>query len=427
MPLTLLLRLPAPGDETEWLLVDEAGTSAGPRQRGPLSLAAAVARTVRVVVLAPATQILLAEPELPPGNSAKLVRAVPFALEEQLTEDLDLLSFAVGRRGAGGATPVAVVSRQVLQAWLATLPAATIEPSALYADIALMPANPGQSVLWLEDDRLAVRRPGMLPFSVELTSLADALEIAGVIADSDPDPLAARVPDSAVLYCTREDWQRVEPEMEILGEKFASLKIQLFPDGPLPWLAKGLPDTEAVNLLQGEFAREPDYGARWRQWRVAALLGATLLGAHVLAASLEIHQANKQSAALDAEIAQTYAMAMPGVPMTDARRQMESRLARIRRSATGPEYFLQTLQTLTGAVGAVPKTSVDALSYRGETLDMKVTAPSVDALSQLSQRMGRGGLTAEIQSSTPVAGGVEAHMQLHPPNAHAPTAHPAAQ
>jgi general secretion pathway protein L len=425
MPLTLLLRLPAPGDETEWLLVDEAGTSAGPRQRGPLTLAAAVGRTARVIVLAPATQILLAEPELPPGGGAKLARAVPYALEEQLTEDLDQLCFAVGRRTAAGTTPVAVVSRQVLEGWLATLAAAAIEPAAVYADIALLPANPGQNVLWLEGDRLAVRRPGRLPFTVELTPLADALQVAGVVADAIPDALDPDRPGGSVLHCTREEWSRVQAEVEALGDRFESLKIQLFADGPLPWLAKGLPGTDAVNLLQGEFAREPDYGARWRQWRVAALLGAILLGAHVAAQGLQIHQANRRAEALEAEIAQAYSAVMPGVPVPEAHRQMESRLARIRRSGTGPEYFLQALQAVTGAVGAVPKTSVDALSYRGQTLDMKVTAPSVDALSQLSQHMGRSGLTADIQSSTPVSGGVEAHLQLHPPAARTPASHPA--
>jgi general secretion pathway protein L len=413
MPLTLLLRLPASAEEeTEWQLVDESGSSAGPRQRGPLSLAAAVARTARVTVLAPATQILLAEPELPPGGGVKLARAAPFALEEQLTEDLDQLYFALGRRSSRGTTPVAVVSRQVIQGWLAMLSAALIEPVALYADISLLPANPGQSVLWLEKGRLAVRRPGTLPFSVELTSVTDALQVAGVIADAEPDALEPRILESAILYATREDWQHSQAEFEQLTDKFESLKIQLLADGPLPWLAKGLPGTDAVNLLQGEFARETDYGVRWRQWRVAALLGVGLLGAHVAAQALQIHQANKQSAALDTQIAQIYSMAMPNAPMHEPRKQMQSRLERIRRSAGGQEYFLHTLQTLAGALNGLPKTSVDALSFRGQTLDMKVTAPTVDAIAQLSQRVGRGGLSAEIQSSTPITGGVEGHLEL---------------
>jgi len=84
MPPTLLLRIPAAGqEETEWLILGNSGEPEPTRQRGSLSLAAAVWRSGQVLALAPSSQILLAEPELPPGGGAKLARAVPFALEEQ--------------------------------------------------------------------------------------------------------------------------------------------------------------------------------------------------------------------------------------------------------------------------------------------------------------------------------------------------------
>src|ERR1700728_1436588 len=139
MPHTLLLRLPAPGEqETEWLSIEDSGAPSTARQRGPLSLAAAVARSARVVALAPASHVLLAEPELPPGSGVKLARAVPFALEEQLTEDIDQLCFAIGKRHTNGRTPVAVVSRNVLQGWISALGGVGIEPVAMYADMSLV-------------------------------------------------------------------------------------------------------------------------------------------------------------------------------------------------------------------------------------------------------------------------------------------------
>jgi general secretion pathway protein L len=415
MPLTLLLRLPPPGaSDTEWLLVDASGAPAGPRQRGSLELAAAVAASARVVALAPATQVLLAEPELPPGSGVKLARAVPFALEEQLTEDIDRLVFAVGRRHAGGGTPVAVVSRESLRGWIAALSAAGIEPAAIYADMALMPANPAQVVLWLENDRLAVRRPRALPFCVELTPVSEALIVAGIIRDPHGDATdEPKTPESAILYVTREDWARVQDEFEVLIEQFDSLKVQLLSDGALPWLAGELGATGAVNLLQGEFAAETDYVARWREWRVPAILAVVLLFVHVGAQWLQIRAANRRSAQLDGDIAQVFASVMPSEKMQDPRRQMQTRLERIRKSAAGPQVFLRAMQVLSGAVAALPKTSVESLSFREGTVDMKVLAPSVDALSRLSQALGKQGMTTEIQSSTPVAEGVDAHMQIH--------------
>jgi general secretion pathway protein L len=413
MPQTLLLRLPSPGqEETEWLTIDDAGDSQTTRQRGSLTLAAAVSRNGKVVALAPATQILLAEPELPPGTGIKLARAVPFALEEQLTEGVDQLNFAIGRRRPRGGTPVAVVSRSVMQGWLADLSAAGLEPLALYPDISLMPENPAQTILWLEKGRLAVRRPGALPFAVELSPVSEALVVAGVIADPLDTTSEPKVPESAILYATREDWASVQDEFEGLAQKFDFLKVQLLADGPLPWLARSLPATDAVNLLQGDFARATDYGARWRQWRTAALLAAGLLVAHVGAQALQIRQAKHETKALDGEIATVFSAAMPAEVMQDPRRQMQSRLDRIHKSGAGPEYFLRSLKVLGDALAVTPKTDIDALSYREDSLDMKVSAPSLAALSQLSQFIDKHGMTAEIQSSTPVANGVEAHIQL---------------
>jgi general secretion pathway protein L len=413
MPQTLLLRLPSPGqEETEWLTIDDSGQSETIRQRGSLTLAAAVSRTGKVVALAPATQILLAEPELPPGTGVKLARAVPFALEEHLTEDIDHMSFAVGRRRPSGSTPVAAVSRAVLQGWITELKTAGLEPLAMYPDISLMPENPGQTVLWLEKERLAVRRPGALPFAVELSPVREALVVAGVIADpldTESDP---KVPESAVLYITREDWAQSQGAFEELTENFESLKIQLLPDGPLPWLARGLEHTDAVNLMQGEFTRTTDFGLRWRRWRTPALLACGLLLAHVAAEGLQIHQAKREGAALDTQIAGVFSAAMPAETLQDPRRQMQSRLDRIRKLGASPEYFLRTLKVLSGALGVTAKTSIDALSYHENSLDLKVTAPSLASVSQLSQLIGKQGLTADIQSSTPIADGIEAHIQV---------------
>jgi general secretion pathway protein L len=420
MPQSLLLRLPPSGqEETEWLILDEAGAPTPTRQRGSLSLAAAVWRSGRVVVLAPAAQILLAEPELPPGGGTKLARAVPFALEEQLTEDVDQLSFALGHRRPNGGTPVAVVSRSVLQGWIADLSAAGLDPQAIFPDISLMPENPGQTVLWLEGDRLAVRRPGAIPFAVELAPVKEALVVASVIGDPLQTSEEPKPKESAILYVTRDDWARVQGEFEDLLEEFASLKVQLLADGPLPWLARGINTVDAVNLLQGEYSRTTGYGERWHRWRLAAGLAAALLVVHVAAQALQIRQARHASAALDSQISQEFSSAMAGEASADPRRQMQAKLERIRKSGAGPQYFLRTLQTLSGALAETPKTTISALSYRENALDMTVNAPSLAALSQLTQFVGKQGLAAEIQSSNPVAGGVEAHLHIRDQSARA--------
>lgn len=414
MPQILIVRLPAPGQtDAEWLTVDDAGLAQGVVHRGPLAEAAATAPPeARVIALASGTEVLIAAAQLPPGSGAKLARAVPFALEEQLSEDLDTLCFAIGKRAADGTTPVAVVARTALEGWLAALRGAGLEPAALHADLAWLPDNPGQTVLWLEGERLAVRRPGALPLMVEAAPLADALEACGLICDpaaaqAEPQPLA-----NAILYLGREDWERVQNEVESLLPRFETLKVQLLADGPLPWLARSLTTRGAVNLLQGEFARTPPLAKRLHEWRVAAILAAALLVVHIGAQSIELAHAHRERARLDAQIGQLYSTAMPGEPMQDARRQMQQRLQLIRASATGPQRFLHAMQALATAVAASPQTTIESFAFRDGSMDLTVAAHAIDGLSQLAGSLGRQGFAAEIQSSTPTKDGIEGHLRI---------------
>src|SRR5436853_826651 len=150
----LLLRLPrAAGEPASWLIADARGAPAGPPQSGPLTLAAARAPGRRVCALVPGADVLLAEPEIPVKAGAKLQQVVPYALEEQLADDIDDLHFAIGKRAADSArTPVAVIRRSLMDEWLTSLKSSGLEPESMYTESDLLPQNPGQSVALMEED-----------------------------------------------------------------------------------------------------------------------------------------------------------------------------------------------------------------------------------------------------------------------------------
>src|SRR5262245_32490046 len=101
----LLLRLPrTPGAEASWILADARGSALSAPQSGPLEQAAARAGGRLVCVLVPGTDVLLAEPEVPVKAGTKLQQVVPYALEEQLAQDIDDLHFAIGKRSGISST-----------------------------------------------------------------------------------------------------------------------------------------------------------------------------------------------------------------------------------------------------------------------------------------------------------------------------------
>jgi general secretion pathway protein L len=403
----LLLRLPrTPEEPATWLVADARGAPAGPAQAGPLTLAAARAAGRRVCVLVPGTDVLLAEPDVPVRAGAKLQQLVPYALEEHLAADLDDLHFAIGKRtGDSSRVPVAVVARALLDEWLAMLRASGIEPEAIYADSDLLPQNPGQAVVLLEEDAVFVRAPGASSVTLPADALAEALEIAQSGAERSAS--GAR---GLILYTGAAEWQRHSAQIEATRAHFDGIKIQLLTGGPLALFAQQLPAATPINLLQGTYAPTSARAVGLRAWRVAAILLVSLISLHVAGKLGELQLLKSREHQIDASIRDTFHTAMPGDPNTpDARRRMEQRLSAARGAGGG---LLPALQALAQARDATPGMSVQALSFHGGALDMKLAAPDAASLDRVSQSLRNNGWLADLTGGNNAGSGYQGHIQV---------------
>lgn len=408
MPDWLLLRLPHALDQpASWLVADARGAPIGPPQAGPLELAAPRVTGRRVCVLVPGAEVLLAEPEVPVKAGAKLQQLVPYALEEHLADNIEDLHFAIGKRAGDSArTPVAVVARNLLDEWLASLRAAGIQPDVMYADSSLLPENPGQSVALLEEDTIFVRPPGGSPVTLPSDALAEALEIAQSGAASGET--GAR---GLILYTGAAEWQRHSPQVEAARPLFDGIKVQLLTSGPLALFAQQLPSGAAINLLQGTYAPTSSRGTELRAWRVAALLLASLIALHVVGKTAELQLLKKREHQVDASIRDTFRSAMPGETNTaDARHRMEQRLVATRGAGGG---LLPALQAFAQARDATPGVNLQGFSFHDGALDMKLSAPDAASLDHLSQTLRGNGWQAELASGGNSSSGYEGHLQVH--------------
>ncbi len=426
----LLLRLPRmPEEPATWLVASAAGAPLAATQSGTLAAAAPAAAGRRVCAVVPGTDVLLAEPELPAKSGVKLQQLVPYALEEQLADNIDELHFALGRRAADSRrTPVAVVARALMDEWLAALRAAGLEPDCVYADSELLPANPGQAVALLEEDTVCVRAPGAPPVSLPIDALAQALGIAesppraaaalavtvAPAADEPADePGAGGAAGGLILYSGSAEWQRHSAEVEAARGRFASVKVQLLSDGPLALFAQQLPTTSAINLLQGPYTAKSSRAAGLSAWRVAALLLLSLVALHVVGRAAELRVLKGKEHEVDASIRDTFHRALPSEPgTTDARRRMEQRLAAVRNGG-GSSGLLGALQAVAQARGASAGTSVQSLNFHDGLLELTVNAPDAASLDHLSQQLRNGGWQANLVGGSTVGSAYQGRVQIH--------------
>jgi general secretion pathway protein L len=403
---TLVIRLRAAEEApASWLIVDANGARSGPVHSGPVADALSLAQERRVVLLLPGSEVTLAEPELPMRGGARFTQAVPFALEEQLASDVELLHFAVGARTVGAAgTPVAVVSRATLERWLAQVDAAGIELTAAYADSLAVPAAGAGLTLLLDDGALYVRRADSLPYVLDAEPLDGALEL--VLGAGAVD---AETGEHVTFYSGTAEYERQRETIEGLRSRTATLQVKLLPDGPLPLLAAQAVTGAGVNLLQGNYAPRSSLGNRLRQWRLPAALAAALALLFIGSQAATWWQQSRKERALDAEIAQVFAQALPGQPVVDVRAQLQGALGSAGSAGGG---LLAAMSALAQAMAQAPAARIEAVSFRGNALELRLTAPTIESLDGIKQGMSRDGIQAEIQSATPRGQIVEGRLQV---------------
>src|SRR5690606_11540601 len=126
MPDRLLLRLDPDGG-LSWLRHGGPHAAASMPGAPPAS---ALAAADEVVVLVPAGDVLLTETTLGARTRAQLLKALPYAVEDQVLAPVEELHFAA-QRGEGDRVGVAVVAKERLRGWLRRLDEAGIRADRL--------------------------------------------------------------------------------------------------------------------------------------------------------------------------------------------------------------------------------------------------------------------------------------------------------
>ncbi|MGA8707926.1 MAG: type II secretion system protein GspL [Steroidobacteraceae bacterium] len=398
----LILQLPRNGESScSWMTVDAGGHALDAPVSGAVADAVAAAAGRRVALVVASSDVLLTDVELPPKSGVKPQQLVAFALEEQLAADIDTLHFAVGGRDdVSGRTAVAVVTRTLMNQWLANLAAHGINVAAVCAQASLLPENPGHTVVLLDGDTLAVRRTGRAAMALPADDIGAALE-AALGAE-----LAA---DNLLFYVSPRDWHQRSGEVEALRKQVISLKVQLLNAGPLPLLAPQVPTGGYINLLSGEFAPQVSGNGGWR---LAAILAAALFAVHVGGLSLQLLQQHRSERALDAEIGAIARTALPGDNGQGAvRSRIEQHLLAAQGDASG-SGFMPALSALAQALGNSHGATLQALSYRDGGLDLKLRAGDAESLERVDQALRGIGWQAELTSGGAAASGYEGRIQM---------------
>ena len=408
----LVIRLGVDREQAaSWIAVDSNGTRTSQPVTGPLASAALDVGDRNVIVLVPATTVLTTTVDIPIKGGSRLRAALPFALEEQLADDIDDLHFAAGARREGGQVPVAVVAHEQMSEWLGRLDEAGLSASGIVAENYGLARIPGTMSLMAAENQIMFNDGADNEFVLQGAMPSDALAVVGALEESDNEDQA---PGHLLVYCSPDDEQRFQHDWNSLRHELASVDVNLLPDGVLPRLAVTVAAGNGVNLLQGRYGPKTEVAAMFRPWRYAAILFLTL-GVLVFGGKVaDYYRLTQEEVALKAQFAQVYQSIRPN----DQREVVDpvATVNSVRRSLGAPsalQVLLPSLLELGRAIQQSQTANIEAISYRAGVIDVRLTAPDVATLDKIQKAVSNSGrFSAAIQSTDQVGDKINSRIQI---------------
>ena len=383
----------------EWL---GAGAQEAPAAGDAAACAGALGGAPAVVLL-DATAVRLLTVSIPGRSPRLLAQAIPFAVEDDLADDVEALHFAIGPAGAGDERAIAVVARNLLDRILDPLLAAGVRCESAIPETLALPCATTRWTLMIDGDRILVREGACSGFAVECA--AAPWVIAKRLGETKPPGIDLHLgPGERIPDPVRAAWGDV-PVREA-AETTAGLAR----------LTVRLPERPLLDLLP-ERARPREGRSRGRRlWVAAAVLAGLAIALHVGLTGVEVLRLDAHLSRLKADETAAFRRAFPEVQRIVGgalRLQAEQALERLRGERKPAGSFLDLL----AASGQTLHARLDSgLSLRGFTyadgfLTLRLETPDVAALEQYRQALGTG-VIAEVVSAESGEHGVTGTLRL---------------
>ncbi len=378
---------PGTSDEPQWLDNDIAREN----------LRAALAqRRLGVCFAVPGADARLLTLPVTAAEKKHINKSLPFALEEQVAEDIDDLHFASCSLDKD-TMAVAICARANMLDWQALL-ADFAGISQWRPEPLLLPWQEGEWCLVVEGDGVIVRLGHCEGFTVESDLVSTLLQ--GALAEQgEPEAIVVygrdQSADTGLLPASLHDkvqWRN--------GNLYAAL------------LLSGSSELN-LNLLQGDFAPRLPFARWWGQWRAVAALFAVAFLLQLVATYADYRNLTAENLALRGAVQDSYRKAFPKGAVVDAEKQLRRQLDALR--GTGQSSgFVSLMERIGLVVADMSDTTIASINYneKGDEMRMNIVAADFEGVEQLRSRINEAGLEAVMESSSAQGDRVRARLRV---------------
>ncbi len=337
---------------------------------------------VKTILYVPGELVTSTTANIPSQQRQKIVQMAPYALEEQLIEDVDKLHFAISRKSGPHGYSVLVVAHQLMQQWMEVFQNAGIKLDAIFPDYLGIPLVDNKPTVFYHQNKAYIRH----------------------------DQSTGQVISDGLIKHSKIDIDAFE-QLSIDETAEQSEEVTLFTTQSQMWL-KGLDDLPAFNLLQGQYSKSEQIGRHFMVWRYAAALVLVWLTILFTVDYIEYQRLTSEDQYLQEQIISVYKDAFPQAKrIVNPRVQMEQYLKKLTSPASDVD-FNQLLLDSAAVIKKVKNVEFKSIRYKRKRLEVELSLNSLAELDQIKQQLTSNGLNMSIQSANSKDGTVESRITI---------------
>lgn len=367
-------------DKQEWLLLSETGEVLGGPRQGTLQQVAEDIKDESFTVVVPSAQVTILTEVVPARQRQKVIKVLPYAMEEQVAGDVEELHFALGEKSQDGSYLVAIVAHSVMQAWMNQLTSAKLEPLTMVPDNLALPYEKNDWVIAVNpaENVCLIRTGDSSAFTVDSDNLLTYLKLELSAYE------ASKKPEKILVWGARSDF------FLQIQSAFAPIAVEALnaPNTLIELLAKGV-DKPFVNLVQQQYEKKASFTEIAHYLKpvgaVIALWLVVLLGYNFL----YYQKISRIDETFYNQIVGLYRVTFPEEKnVVNPRKQMDSNLQKLRMSGQKTS-FLQLLGVASSRLQSDSSIRLLGVRYGRAKAELEIELETKDyqAFEQIRQNL----------------------------------------
>ena len=358
-----------------------------------------VKKSAEIYAVMPGEYLISSEVSIPTRNKSKLKQALPFALEEKLSEDIEEFHFFILRWIPGKSVIAGVLSRKQLQQWQELFANAGLLISGLVADYQLLPVHSRTNVTIAMQD--AERTSIHWANGTGLTLDTSLIDIWWMQSKESIESAGVNSAELAKKFIS----QKTESEVDVKEWNVGHTYMQ--------WIQHWSSGMDVVNLLpQTQDATIKRASIPGLRFALFLLLISAMVKLGIDGYEYNILETNYHR--LDSEISQLFLSTFPEEKrVVNAKSQFRQNIIGLKQDGHSNNEFQQLLVLISPAIRS-SRADVQEISYRQGALDVQCAVNRFSDLDNLKKKFEQGGvLKAELTSSGSLDNRVSGRFKIH--------------